>query len=45
MGLAEDFAKAAEDVKKLKSKPTDDEMLEIYANYKQVTVGDNNSSV
>jgi len=41
MGLNEDFEKAAEDVKHLKSRPTDDEMLEIYALFKQGTVGDN----
>ncbi|XP_046564835.1 acyl-CoA-binding protein-like [Haliotis rubra] len=37
------FNKAAEEVKNLKSKPSDDEMLEIYALYKQATVGDCNT--
>ncbi|XP_075683768.1 LOW QUALITY PROTEIN: acyl-CoA-binding domain-containing protein 7 [Rhinoderma darwinii] len=37
-----DFDKAAEDIKKLKTKPTDDEMKEIYGLYKQSTVGDIN---
>ncbi|KAM4705404.1 acyl-CoA-binding domain-containing protein 7 [Rhinophrynus dorsalis] len=35
-----DFDKAAEDVMKLKSKPTDDELKELYGLYKQSTVGD-----
>merc|ERR1712055_376273 len=39
----ESFDKAAEEVKNLKSKPTDDEMLEIYALFKQATVGDVNT--
>lgn len=38
------FDKAAEDVKNLNSKPTDNEMLEVYALYKQATVGDVNTS-
>ncbi|XP_067648820.1 acyl-CoA-binding protein-like isoform X2 [Haliotis asinina] len=38
-----EFNKAAEEVKNLKSKPSDDEMLEIYALYKQATVGDCNT--
>lgn len=38
------FNKAAEDVKKLKAKPTDEELLELYALYKQATVGDCNTS-
>ncbi|XP_045875856.1 acyl-CoA-binding protein [Meles meles] len=38
-----EFEKAAEDVKHLKTKPTDDEMLFIYGHYKQVTVGDVNT--
>ncbi|KAE8581750.1 hypothetical protein XENTR_v10024929 [Xenopus tropicalis] len=36
----EAFDKAAEEVKQLKSTPTDEEMLETYALYKQATVGD-----
>lgn len=39
----ESFDKAAEEVKKLKEKPTDDEMLEIYSLFKQATVGDINT--
>lgn len=42
MGLQEDFEKAAEDVKTLKETPKDDELLELYALYKQATVGDIN---
>ncbi|XP_073438032.1 acyl-CoA-binding domain-containing protein 7 isoform X4 [Dendrobates tinctorius] len=37
-----DFDKAAEDVKNLKTKPTDDELKELYGLYKQATVGDIN---
>ncbi|KAM8967310.1 acyl-CoA-binding domain-containing protein 7 [Pelodytes ibericus] len=36
------FDKAAEDLKKLKGRPSDDEMKEVYGLYKQVTVGDIN---
>lgn len=36
------FNDAAENVHKLKSKPNDDELLELYANYKQGTIGDIN---
>ncbi|ESO10970.1 hypothetical protein HELRODRAFT_72093, partial [Helobdella robusta] len=39
-----EFNKAAEDVKKLKSQPTDDELLELYGLYKQATVGDTNTA-
>uniref|UniRef100_A0A671FYV9 Acyl-CoA-binding protein n=1 Tax=Rhinolophus ferrumequinum TaxID=59479 RepID=A0A671FYV9_RHIFE len=35
-----DFDKAVEDVKHLKIKPADDQMLFIYSRYKQATVGD-----
>lgn len=38
-----DFETAAENVKKLKSKPTDDELKELYGLYKQATVGDINT--
>jgi len=38
-----DFLKAAEDVKNLKAKPTDSELLELYALFKQATVGDCNT--
>ena len=37
------FDKAAEEVKNLTKKPTDEEMLEIYALFKQGTVGDVNT--
>ncbi|KAL5007055.1 hypothetical protein ScPMuIL_015861 [Solemya velum] len=37
------FLKAAEDVKNLKQKPSDEDMLEIYALYKQTTLGDVNT--
>jgi len=36
------FNKAAEQMKNLKSKPSDSELLELYALYKQATVGDCN---
>ncbi|CAN2389067.1 Acyl CoA binding protein, partial [Pristimantis euphronides] len=38
-----DFEKAAEEVKQLKTTPSDQEMLKIYALYKQSTVGDVNT--
>ncbi|XP_055973578.1 acyl-CoA-binding protein [Sorex fumeus] len=38
-----EFDKAAEEVKNLKSKPTDEEMLFIYSHFKQATVGDVNT--
>ncbi|RLW11220.1 hypothetical protein DV515_00001490 [Chloebia gouldiae] len=37
-----DFDGAAEDVKKLKTRPTDEELKELYGFYKQATVGDIN---
>ncbi|XP_025831202.1 acyl-CoA-binding protein homolog 1-like isoform X2 [Agrilus planipennis] len=43
MSLDEKFNKAAEDVKNLKTKPTNDDLLEIYALFKQATVGDNST--
>ncbi|XP_042333108.1 acyl-CoA-binding domain-containing protein 7 [Sceloporus undulatus] len=42
MALQADFDSAAEKVKKLKTKPTDDELGELYGFYKQATVGDIN---
>uniref|UniRef100_A0A8P0NNQ1 Acyl-CoA-binding protein n=2 Tax=Canis lupus familiaris TaxID=9615 RepID=A0A8P0NNQ1_CANLF len=42
-GIEAEFDKAAEDVKHLKTKPADDEMLYIYSHYKQATVGDINT--
>lgn len=43
MGLQEDFDKAAEDVKNLKTTPADGDLLELYGLYKQATVGDVNT--
>ncbi|XP_059061728.1 acyl-CoA-binding protein homolog [Achroia grisella] len=40
MSLQEQFDKAAGDVKKLKSLPGDKDLLELYALFKQATVGD-----
>ena len=37
------FEKAAEEVKNLKSKPTDSELLQLYGLYKQGTVGNVNT--
>ena len=39
---SEEFLNAVIIVKKLNSKPKDDEMLELYAHFKQATVGDVN---
>jgi len=41
--MTEAFVKAAEEVKNLKSKPADDEMLKLYGLYKQATIGDVNT--
>uniref|UniRef100_A0A8I5YJH0 Acyl-CoA-binding protein n=1 Tax=Pongo abelii TaxID=9601 RepID=A0A8I5YJH0_PONAB len=41
--LDAEFEKAAEEVRHLKTKPADDEMLFIYSHYKQATVGDINT--
>ncbi|KAE9547105.1 hypothetical protein FO519_009685 [Halicephalobus sp. NKZ332] len=38
------FEEAADKVKKLKTSPNNDELLELYALYKQGTVGDNNTA-
>ena len=40
MALADDFASAQERVKTLKSKPSNDTLLELYSLYKQATAGD-----
>ncbi|XP_063487378.1 acyl-CoA-binding protein isoform X6 [Symphalangus syndactylus] len=40
-----EFEKAAEEVRHLKTKPADDEMLFIYGRYKQATVGDINTEI
>ncbi|KAI6208156.1 Acyl-CoA-binding protein [Aphelenchoides besseyi] len=37
------FEEAVENVKKLKTSPNNDELLILYALYKQATVGDNNT--
>ncbi|XP_040208364.1 acyl-CoA-binding domain-containing protein 7 [Rana temporaria] len=37
-----DFDKAAEEVKKMKTKPSDDDLKELYGLYKQSTVGNIN---
>ncbi|CAK1552615.1 unnamed protein product [Leptosia nina] len=42
MSLQEQFDKAAENIKKLKGRPSDADLLEIYAYFKQATVGDAN---
>ncbi|CCJ31037.1 unnamed protein product [Pneumocystis jirovecii] len=42
MELINEFKKAAESVKNLSSKPSDTELLKLYALYKQATEGDNN---
>ncbi|XP_051160115.1 acyl-CoA-binding protein homolog [Leptopilina boulardi] len=44
MSLDEQFNKAAEDVKDLASTPSDADLLEIYALFKQATVGDCNTA-
>ncbi|KAH6939662.1 hypothetical protein HPB50_020295 [Hyalomma asiaticum] len=44
MTLDERFNKAAEDVKNLKERPSDEELLELYALYKQGSIGDCNIS-
>ncbi len=38
--LAADFEQAAKDVKGLEQRPSDDDLLELYALYKQGTEGD-----
>jgi len=37
------FNQAADNVKNLTKRPEDEELLELYALYKQATVGDNNT--
>jgi len=39
-----EFETAAANIKKLKVKPTDDEMLQLYSLFKQATVGDVNTA-
>ncbi|XP_065366514.1 acyl-CoA-binding protein [Calliphora vicina] len=43
MATQEEFNKAAEDVKNLKTTPADNDLLELYSLYKQATVGDCNT--
>uniref|UniRef100_A0A8C6V7R3 Acyl-CoA binding domain containing 7 n=1 Tax=Neogobius melanostomus TaxID=47308 RepID=A0A8C6V7R3_9GOBI len=40
--LKAEFSKIAEDVKKVKTRPTDQELLDLYGLYKQSIVGDIN---
>ena len=40
MALADEFETAQVDVKKLRSTPSNDELLELYSLYKQATQGD-----
>ncbi|CAD0196522.1 unnamed protein product [Chrysodeixis includens] len=44
MSLQEQFDKAAADVKNLKKLPSDGDLLELYALFKQATVGDSDPS-
>ncbi|KAI8145972.1 putative acyl-coA-binding protein [Fennellomyces sp. T-0311] len=39
-----EFDKAAEEVKNLPTKPSDDDLLKLYGLFKQATVGDNNTA-
>ena len=41
--MSEEFQRAAEDVKKLTQRPSNEELLELYGYYKQATVGDCNT--
>lgn len=41
--MSQAFLTAAEDVKKLTERPSDQELLDLYGYYKQVTVGDINT--
>ncbi|XP_054168766.1 acyl-CoA-binding protein homolog isoform X2 [Oppia nitens] len=44
MSLEQNFQKAVQDVRKLKAKPTDQELLEVYALFKQSSDGDCNTA-
>lgn len=44
MSIADDFAKAQEDVKTLTKRPSDQQFLDLYGYFKQATEGDNNTS-
>ena len=41
--MSAEFEKAAEDVKKLTERPTNEELLNMYGYYKQATIGDTNT--
>jgi diazepam-binding inhibitor (GABA receptor modulator, acyl-CoA-binding protein) len=43
MSSEADFKTAAEQVKKLKQSPSDQELLQLYSLYKQATIGDVNT--
>ena len=43
--LFQEFQKAASEAKNLAQKPTDQELLDLYANFKQVTTGDCNTGM
>ncbi|KAK5892371.1 hypothetical protein CesoFtcFv8_012756 [Champsocephalus esox] len=43
MASQAEFEKLAEDVKKVKTRPTDQELLDLYGLYKQATVGEVNT--
>ncbi|XP_067612793.1 acyl-CoA-binding protein homolog [Eurosta solidaginis] len=43
MSLVEKFNAAAEKARTFTKRPTDEELLQLYALYKQATVGDNNT--
>lgn len=43
MGLTEVFNEAAERVKQLTESPSNEDKLELYANFKQANVGDNDT--
>ncbi|XP_019747644.1 acyl-CoA-binding protein homolog isoform X2 [Hippocampus comes] len=43
MASVAEFEKAAEDVKNLKTRPSDQELLDLYGLYKQAVVGDINT--
>uniref|UniRef100_A0A6M2DL65 Putative acyl-coa-binding domain-containing protein n=1 Tax=Xenopsylla cheopis TaxID=163159 RepID=A0A6M2DL65_XENCH len=43
MSVNEEFDKAVEDVKNLKTQPGNDDLLEVYALFKQASVGDCNT--
>uniref|UniRef100_A0A1B0FKR3 ACB domain-containing protein n=1 Tax=Glossina morsitans morsitans TaxID=37546 RepID=A0A1B0FKR3_GLOMM len=44
MSLDEEFNAAAERIKTMTKRPTDEEFLELYALFKQASMGDNNTS-